>query len=167
MQPSLGQWHFQVPQNLKGSGDSSGEGVQHQLLPACSVRRTRSFRHHLSRPSDIYWPMTFAHFFCAISVHRSSRYAACLNPRTGFWPQSSVRVGAIQISRFWFWCPPPSGPTSRHSTHKAFTHLGLTSMPRQCLHLFIGSQSSEAFFLASDRLHRLAAQCTPRATHQH
>jgi hypothetical protein len=49
--------------------------------------------------------------FCAIRVHRSRRYAACRNPRTGFWPQSSVGGGAIQISCFWFWCPPPSGPT--------------------------------------------------------
>ena len=40
MQPSLGQWHSQIPENLRGSGDSSGEGVHMHTAPRGRPRET-------------------------------------------------------------------------------------------------------------------------------
>lgn len=55
--------------------------VQHQPLPARSVPRTRSFRHHLSGPSDIHLPTTFAHIFAPSSVYiEASKQADSMPP---------------------------------------------------------------------------------------
>ena len=55
--------------------------MQHQPLPARSVPRTRSFRHHLSGPSDIHLPTTFAHIFAPSSVYiEASKQADSMPP---------------------------------------------------------------------------------------
>ena len=47
MQPFLGQWHSQVPENLglRGSGDSSGEGVHMHTAPRGRVTQYLNYRY--------------------------------------------------------------------------------------------------------------------------
>jgi len=48
-EPSLGQWHSQVPQNLRGGGNSSGEDVQKHTAMAATGGSLAGFRGGVGR----------------------------------------------------------------------------------------------------------------------